>query len=356
MMVIPPLNRQFEQQIQHKIDLKTKPLGALGQLEELAKQLVLILSQSLTEQQLETAEFKLIAPQLVVFAGDHGIAQQGISIAPSEVTGQMVANFATGGAAINVFCRQLGWQLSVVDCGILTPPASELKVISQRLGSTTRCFVKEEALSQTQLEQGLQYGKQLIAKLAQQGSNVFAFGEMGIGNTSAAAAILSALTGLPAKETVGSGTGVSEDIRSKKQRLIELALVHHQGRFHNAYDILRCFGGFEICQMVGAILEAAKLQRMIVIDGFIASAAAMLAINICDACKDYMIFAHCSGEQGHQKMLSELNVTPLLNLGLRLGEGTGAALCLPLMQSALAFYNEMASFEQAQVTHVVPCE
>ncbi|BBN80708.1 nicotinate-nucleotide--dimethylbenzimidazole phosphoribosyltransferase [Pseudoalteromonas sp. A25] len=355
-MTISPLNRQFEQQIQQNIDLKTKPIGALGQLEALAKQVVLILSQKMSGSQLADAEFKVIAPQLIIFAADHGIAQHGVSIAPSDVTGQMVANFATGGAAINVLCRQFGWQLSVVDCGILTAPSKELGVISQRLGRTTRCFAQDEALTQTQLEQGLEYGKQLIAKQVKQGGNVFAFGEMGIGNTSAASAIFSALTGLSAKETVGRGTGIPEDILIKKQHLLEQALTYHQGNLDSAYDILRCVGGFEICQMVGAILEAAKLQRVIVIDGFIATAAAMLAVNMCDACKDYMVFAHCSGEQGHQKMLDALAVTPLLNLGLRLGEGTGAALCLPLIQSALALYNEMASFEQAQVTQVVTCE
>ncbi|MCF6436092.1 nicotinate-nucleotide--dimethylbenzimidazole phosphoribosyltransferase [Pseudoalteromonas sp. MMG022] len=347
------LDLEFAAQIQQRIDLKTKPLGALGDLEVLAKQLVLIFSQGLSLAQFECARFTITQPQLVVFAGDHGIAAHGVSIAPSEVTGQMVANFANGGAAINVFCRQFDWQLSVVDCGILTTPEPELGVISQRLGTSTSCFTTSVAMSHQQLEQGLAYGKQLIETKLNHNCNLLAFGEMGIGNTSSAAAIFAALSGLAPEQTVGRGTGVDDDVQAKKLRLITQALQFHGEHLSTARDVLRCLGGFEICQMVGAMLAGARLQKAILVDGFIATAAAMLAIEMEPNCLDYMIFAHNSGEQGHAKMLAHLQVKPLLNLELRLGEGTGAALCLPILQSALAFYNDMASFSQAQVNDVV---
>ncbi|WP_105167572.1 nicotinate-nucleotide--dimethylbenzimidazole phosphoribosyltransferase [Pseudoalteromonas sp. T1lg23B] len=347
------LELKFAEQIQHRIDFKTKPLGALGDLEVLAKQLVLIFSQGLNSEQFAAAHFAINHPQLVVFAGDHGIAAEGVSIAPSEVTGQMVANFARGGAAINVFCRQFDWQLSVVDCGILTAPAPTLGVISQRLGRTTACFTTAPAMSVEQLERGLAYGKQLVESKLPYNSNLLAFGEMGIGNTSSAAAIFSALSGLAPEQTVGRGTGVDDDVQAKKLRLIEQALLFHREQLNTARDILRCLGGFEICQMVGAMLAAAHQQKAIVVDGFIATACAMLAIEMEPNSRDYMIFAHNSGEQGHAKMLAHLQAKPLLNLGLRLGEGTGAALCLPILHSALAFYNDMASFSQAQVSDVV---
>lgn len=353
MFSVKKLDKQASTFIEQKINLKTKPLGALGQLESLAKQLVLILSQGLTEEELVTFRPTIQNPQLTIFAGDHGIAAQGVSIAPSEVTGQMVANFAAGGAAINIFSQQTGWQLSVVDCGILVKPDDSLGVISHRLGESTHSFEQQEAMSQAQLAQGLEYGKKLITQQHEQGCNVFAFGEMGIGNTSSAAAIFSALAALPPSKTVGRGTGVEEDIVHKKQTLISQALLKHQDKLAEPLAVLRCLGGFEICQMVGAMLAVAGLQKVIVVDGFIATAAAMLAINIEPNCKDYMVFAHCSSEQGHQKMLEYLEVIPLLQLGLRLGEGTGAALSLPILQSALAFYNDMSSFADANVTQVV---
>ncbi|WP_125557993.1 nicotinate-nucleotide--dimethylbenzimidazole phosphoribosyltransferase [Pseudoalteromonas rubra] len=351
--MIPPLNRQHDAYIQHTIDMKTKPQGALGKLETLAHQLVSILSQGMSRAQLEAEKPAIVQPQMMIFAGDHGIAAEGVSIAPSEVTGQMVANFATGGAAINVLCTQLGWQLSVIDCGILIPPAPELGVVSQRLGHITRPLHIEPALSKAQLEQGLMYGQEAVQAALDSGSNVFALGEMGIGNTTAAAAIFSALSGLTGAETVGRGTGVSAEVVEKKQQLIDQALLLHGDALDDPREVLRRLGGFEICQMVGAMLEIARAQKVILVDGFIATAAAMLACRIEPASQDYMVFAHCSGEQGHRRMLNELNAEPLLDLNMRLGEGSGAAMALPLCQSALAFYYQMASFESAAVTQVV---
>jgi len=345
---IQEVSKKFDEQIQAKIDGKTKPLGALGQLETMAKSLARV--QAMVTN--KVTSLTINNPSLIIFAGDHGVAAEGVSIAPSEVTGQMVANFATGGAAINVFCRQLGWQLSIVDAGILTEPAAQLKVINQRLGYITQPLHKVPAMTLATVEQGFAMAKDLIKQTKENGCNLVAFGEMGIGNTTSASAIMAAIMKISAEETVGKGTGISDDVVLKKQKVVEQALELHHDKLTDPLQILACLGGFEIVQITGAMLAAAEEKMHILVDGFICTAAAMLAIQFNPAVKDYMIFAHCSGEQGHHKMLQWLSVEPLLNLGLRLGEGTGGALALPLIQAAAAFYNEMASFEQASVINV----
>jgi len=346
---IKTISDQFDQQIQAKIDGKTKPLGSLGQLETTAKNLARV--QAMITGKVDSVVIK--HPSLIIFAGDHGVASEGVSIAPSEVTGQMVANFATGGAAINVFCRQLGWRLSIVDAGILNAPATQLKVINQRLGSITQPLHKAPAMTLATVEQGFSLASDLIKQTKAHGSNLVAFGEMGIGNTTSASAIMAAIMRLSAEETVGKGTGVSDNVVLKKQKVVAQALKLHHDKLAEPMQLLACLGGFEMVQITGAMLAAAEETMHILVDGFICTAAAMVAIQINPAVKDYMIFAHCSGEQGHQKMLQCLDVEPLLNLGLRLGEGTGGALALPLIQAAAAFYNDMASFEEAEVTNVV---
>jgi nicotinate-nucleotide--dimethylbenzimidazole phosphoribosyltransferase len=346
---IKKITNEFDEQIQARIDGKTKPLGALGQLEETAKTIARVqFSQSNNIAQ----PLCINNPCLFIFAGDHGVAAEGVSIAPSEVTSQMVANFATDGAAINVFCKQVGWTLSVVDAGILSPAKSYLGVIDQRLGAITQPFNVSQAMSQEQVELGFEKATTLIKSTHERGCNIIAFGEMGIGNTTSASAIMSAVMNISAKESVGRGTGISDEVVKKKQQVIEQALKLHQDNLNNAKDVLACLGGFEIVQITAAMLAAAEQKMLVVVDGFICTAAAMLAIELNVNVKDYMIFAHCSGEQGHQKMLDYLKVKPLLNLGLRLGEGTGAALALPLIQASAAFYNDMASFAQAAVTDV----
>jgi nicotinate-nucleotide--dimethylbenzimidazole phosphoribosyltransferase len=346
---IKKITHAFDEEIQATIDGKTKPLGALGQLEYIAKKIgrVQLLSSNNNNKSLSVNK-----PNLFIFAGDHGVAAEGVSIAPSEVTSQMVANFAKGGAAINVFCKQLGWQLSVVDAGILSPAQSYSGVIDQRLGHITEPLNASPAMSKEQVELGFEKATTLVKSTHESGCNIIAFGEMGIGNTTSASAIMSAVMNVSAIESVGRGTGISDDVVKRKQQVIEQALTLHQGNLTNAKEILRCLGGFEIVQITAAMLAAAEKQMLVVVDGFICTAAAMLAIELNENVKDYMIFAHCSGEQGHQKMLDYLSVKPLLNLGLRLGEGTGAALALPLIQASAAFYNDMASFSQAQVTDV----
>jgi nicotinate-nucleotide--dimethylbenzimidazole phosphoribosyltransferase len=346
---IKKISHEFDEQIQATIDGKTKPLGALGQLEDTAKIIARVqLSQSNNVKQ----TLNLNKPRLFIFAGDHGVAAEGVSIASSEVTSQMVANFATGGAAINVFCKQVGWQLSVIDTGILSPAESYLGVVDQRLGSITEPLNVLPAMSLEQVELGFEKSTSLIKSTHENGCNIIAFGEMGIGNTTSASAIMSAVMNISAQESVGRGTGVNDEIIKRKQQVIEQALALHQGNLNNAKEVLACLGGFEIVQITAAMLAAAEQHMLVVVDGFICTAAAMLAIELNENVKDYMIFAHCSGEQGHHKMLSYLNVKPLLDLGLRLGEGTGAALALPLIQASAAFYNDMASFAQAEVTDV----
>lgn len=353
MFNIQAVNYEHSNKIQAIIDGKTKPLGALGDLELLAKQIanIQLTAAAFDPSKSMACKLKINVPHLTVFAGDHGVASEGVSIAPSEVTSQMMANFSRGGAAINVFSQQLGWQLSIVDAGILQP-ISSTAVIEQRLGNITQAINQQEAMTQTQVDQGFVIAKKHIAALQKTGSNVVAFGEMGIGNTTIASAIMAAIMAIPASEAVGRGTGVSDEIVLKKQQVVEQALALHQDKLTNAEAILRCLGGFEVVQITAAMLAAAENKMLIVVDGFICTAAAMLAIKYNAKVKDYMVFAHCSGEQGHEKMLQWLQVKPLLNLGLRLGEGTGAALALPLIQAAVAFYNDMASFADAEVTDV----
>lgn len=358
MFDITPLSAQFDHHIKAKIANKTKPLGALGQLEQLAFQLCKIQLQSaidkgLGENAWQAFRAQIKQPELIVFAGDHGIAREGVSIAPSEVTSQMVANFVQGGAAINVFTKQLGWQLSVVDAGILMPEVYQHSVIEQRLGSITQPIHTAQAMSIDEVLTGFQLAKALVLTKVANGTNVIAFGEMGIGNTTIASAIMAAVMNVEAAETVGKGTGVDHEVVIKKQQLITQALRLHRNKLSDGISLLACLGGYEIVQITGAMLAAAEQKIAIVVDGFITTAAAMVAIKLYPQVKDYMIFAHCSGEQGHQKMLQYLQVTPLLNLALRLGEGTGAALVLPLLQAAVGFVNDMATFEQAQVDNVV---
>ena len=345
---ISPVSNAQDQMIQQKIDLKTKPLGALGLLESLALQIARVQGATLPQDTLKIAH-----PTLLVFAGDHGIAAQGVSIAPSEVTRQMVQNFAHGGAAINVFCRQVGFKLEVIDCGILTPVEDVEGIINQRLGAGTEAIHLAPAMALNTVDKGFVMARDLIERHHQAGCNLIAFGEMGIGNTSAAAAIMAAMMQLNVADCVGRGTGINAETLARKLALIEQALQLHQHALTGPKAVLACLGGFEIVQMTGAILAAAERKMLVVIDGFIATAAALVAVNIAPNVRDYLIFAHQSDEQGHLRMLDFLQAKPLLALGLRLGEGTGAALALPLIQAAVNFYNQMASFSDAGIEAVV---
>jgi len=344
------LNTEYKAAIQSKIDQKTKPVGSLGQLEHVASQLALIQSQ---QQNNLVDKITITHPTIIVFAGDHGISEQGVSIAPGAVTRQMVLNFLAGGAAINCFCRANKIEFKVVDTGIIEAidePTDGLhhNVIQQRLGAGTKNFAEQAAMTESQVEQGLSYGEQTIEPLIKNGCTVLLLGEMGIGNTSSAAAILSALTKEPVELCVGIGTGINQEQLTLKKQLITQALARFDSS--DPQTILQEVGGFEIVQMTGTIIAAAQAGIAILIDGFIVSTAALLAVRMAPNVRDYLIFAHQSEESGHQLLLKALDAKPLLNLGLRLGEGTGAALALPLLHAAAHFYNDMASFESAGVT------
>ncbi|BFL82568.1 nicotinate-nucleotide--dimethylbenzimidazole phosphoribosyltransferase [Shewanella baltica] len=351
---ISPVSKAQDPLIQQQIDLKTKPPGALGQLESLALQIARVqATDSQQTDQPQNTVLKIVHPTMLVFAGDHGIAAEGVSIAPSEVTRQMVQNFAHGGAAINVFCRQVGFRLEVIDCGILTPVEGVEGIIDQRLGAGTGAIHLEPAMALETVDKGFAMARDLIERHHQAGCNLVAFGEMGIGNTSAAAAIMAAIMQLDVIDCVGRGTGINSETLERKLMLIELALLLHQSALSGPKSVLACLGGFEIVQMTGAMLAAAERKMLVVVDGFIATAAALVAVQIAPNVRDYLIFAHQSDEQGHQRMLEFLQAKPLLSLGLRLGEGTGAALALPLIQASVNFYNQMASFSDAGIEAVV---
>jgi len=337
---ISSLDRQHDKSIRMRIDQKTKPLGSLGQLETLATQLASILGPNAITIQ---------APRILVFAADHGIAEEGVSIAPSSVTAQMVLNFLHGGAAINCFCRSSAIELSVIDAGIMTA-IDHPDLIQQAIARGTQNFSQHSAMTRSQAEQALLAGQEIAQTFLRQGCNTLGFGEMGIGNTSSAAAMMAALLKIPADECVGRGTGITDEALQRKLNVVARALHLHAQQLHCPIDILANLGGFEIGQIAGAMLATAEAKSVILVDGFITTAAALLAQRIAPNVSDYMVFCHESNEQGHQRMLKSLGGTPLLNLGMRLGEGTGAALAIPLLRAAASFYNDMASFESAGVS------
>lgn len=347
---IPTLDDAVLTTIEHTIANKTKPLGSLGQLESLARQLAQI--QSFDNQQSNT--IKLNKPTMLVFAADHGIAQNGISIAPPEVTGQMVMNFLAGGAAINCFCRTFDMRMQVIDAGMLKPAAIDhAMLLDKRLGAGTQDFSQTAAMNRAQAQQALLNGAQVAQQHIESGCNVLAFGEMGIGNTSSASALLSLICELSPELTTGKGTGINQQQLDKKIHLLQQAisrvLTQHGEDAKQADIALTEVGGFEIGQIVGAILATAAAGKILLIDGFIVTVAALIATKIAPRSRAYMVFAHTSAEQAHELVLTELAATPLLSLGMRLGEGTGAALALPLLHAAASFYNDMATFESAQV-------
>lgn len=338
---IKPLDKNNLATIANIINQKTKPLGALGQLENTATQIALIQKTNIIS----------ISPVMIVFAADHGIADEGVSIAGSIVTQQMVMNFLQGGAAINCFCRSQDLPLFVVDAGIkhVIEPQPE-KLINQRIAAGTKNFSQEAAMSIADAERALGMGASLAKDFISQGFNVIALGEMGIGNSSSAAALLAYITKAPITDCTGRGTGISDEQLEKKINIITKALNRIDNTSLSPVELLSELGGFEIGQMCGAMLATAQAEKIILVDGFIASAAALLATKFNPNVRDYMIFAHQSHEKGHQVLLQTLEAKPLLDLGLRLGEGTGAALAIPLLRAAASFYNDMATFSSTGIT------
>jgi nicotinate-nucleotide--dimethylbenzimidazole phosphoribosyltransferase len=340
----------LQQTLQGRIDNKTKPIGALGRLEELALQIGLIQG---------TAQPRLDHPHIVVFAGDHGIAATGlVNPYPQAVTAQMVLNFIHGGAAINVLCRQHGIGLKVVDAGVNFDFSGILQgedssLIHEKIGHGTRNYLEGDAMSREEVMRAMAAGGKIVKHLQQTGCNCIGLGEMGIGNTSSASLIMSFITGIPVEECCGRGTGVHD-----QQLEIKMTTLRSAHRLHlpaiaaspDAATILQHVGGFEIAMMTGAYLQAGAEKMVILIDGFITTAALLLATLLDPKIKDHCVFSHTSGERGHQRMLEFLDARPLLNLDMRLGEGTGAAMAYPILQSSMAFLREMASFESAGVS------
>ncbi|MCE7040852.1 nicotinate-nucleotide--dimethylbenzimidazole phosphoribosyltransferase [Dyadobacter sp. CY312] len=335
------MNTPLYQQIQDKINNKTKPLGALGLLEKLAFQVASI-QNTLTPE--------LVKPNIIVFAGSHGIASDGVSAYPSEVTPQMVLNFINGGAAINVFTRQNQIELLLVDAGVDYAFEPNEKLIDAKVNHGTKSFLRESAMTELEYKTCMEKGASLVREVKTGGCNVIGFGEMGIGNTSSASVIMSKLLNLPIEVCVGKGTGLDDNQLIKKIEILQKALQNHNNVNDNPEVVMQTFGGFEMGMMCGAMLEAARQEMIILVDGFIASVVYLCALKIDKTVKDFAIFCHQSGEKGHKLLLKYLEAEPLLQLEMRLGEGTGCAVAYPLLQSAVAFMNEMASFESAGVS------
>jgi nicotinate-nucleotide--dimethylbenzimidazole phosphoribosyltransferase len=316
---------------------KTKPLGSLGMLETLARTIGLVQ---------QTVDVAIRQPAILVCAGDHGVVAEGISAFPQSVTWQMVENFLGDGAAINVFARQNGCLLKIVDAGVNHDFGDRAGLEHRKVGYGTANFATQPAMTPEQCSAAIEHGAALVDALD---GNVVGFGEMGIGNTTAAAAIMHKITGVPVAECVGAGTGLSGAGVLHKQRVIEAAVKLHADAT-DPLAVLATFGGFEIAMIAGAMLRAAERRMVLLIDGFIVTSALLVAARVHPAILDYCVFSHCSDEHGHRRMLAHLDARPLLQLDLRLGEGTGCALALPLLHAAVNFMREMATFASAQVS------
>jgi nicotinate-nucleotide--dimethylbenzimidazole phosphoribosyltransferase len=330
----------LKEQLQHKIDNKTKPTGALGQLEEIALQIGLI-------QNTLSPEIK--KPVILVFAADHGLADEKISPYPKEVTFQMAMNFVAGGAAISVFCRNNHINLKVIDAGVDYDFPENCGIIPAKIAKGSRNMLREPAMTMEECHLALKKGSEFVLKEASEGANTIGFGEMGIGNTSASSLLMHCFTGLSIEDCTGRGAGLEgKDLDHKLNLLKKISSQYHP---QTAIEKLATFGGLEIAMMVGAILEAHAQGMVILVDGFIATAAVLTACNIKPEVRDHCIFCHTSQEKGHQLLLKHLNANTVLSLGMRLGEGTGAAVALPVIKSAVDFINQMSSFESAGVSN-----
>jgi nicotinate-nucleotide--dimethylbenzimidazole phosphoribosyltransferase len=332
-------NSSLRATLENKINQKTKPLGALGRLETLALQIGLILN---------TLTPEIHKPTILIFAADHGISQSGVSAYPSSVTAQMVQNFLNGGAAINVFARQHNLALKIIDVGVNAEFETHENLLSLKIGFGTQNFLHSPAMSLSDCEKALENGASVVQELHEKGCNCVGFGEMGIGNTASAAILMHCFTKIPLNDCVGRGTGLNDEQLDNKKALLKQAVENYPD-LKSSLEILATFGGFEIATMVGAYLKAAELKMLILVDGFVCGAALLTALQFNSNVLDFCVFSHVGSENGHRALLNFFNVKPLLNLEMRLGEGSGIALAYPLTQSAILFLNEMATFEEAGV-------
>ena len=323
-----------------KINNLTKPKGSLGTLESLALQIGLI-QQTLTPT--------LQHPQNIIFAADHGIVEEGVSLSPKEITWQQISNFLHGGAGVNFLCRQHGFTLKIVDAGVDYDLPYEKVIINMKVRKGTRSYLHEAAMTEEEMELCLERGAEVVRRCHEEGSNILSFGEMGIGNTSSSSMWMTCFTDIPLKECVGAGSGLDNAGIRHKYEILKQALDNYRGD-GSPRDIIRHFGGLEMVMAVGAMLQAADLKMIILVDGFIMTNCILAAGKLHPEVLDYAIFGHCGDESGHKLLLEKLNANPLLHLGLRLGEGTGAICAYPIVVSAVRMINEMDNFAHAAIT------
>jgi nicotinate-nucleotide--dimethylbenzimidazole phosphoribosyltransferase len=338
---IEPLNREAAEQTRQHVDQLTKPLGSLGRLEDLAVELAAMTGET----------FPVVTPPgVIVFAADHGVAVEGVSAYPQEVTAQMLINLVRGGAGINVFARQISALQQVVDVGVAVE-VDEPGVCKKRIRAGSGNILKEAAMSMEEAQRSIQIGIESAEAIISEGAKVLIVGEVGIGNTTASSALLAALTGADPDEIVGRGTGLTDDGWQRKKAAVREALALHRPDASQPLDVLSKVGGMEIGAMAGAILGAASRRVPVLLDGFIATVAALLAVRISPAAADYLIAGHRSQEPGHAYVLQVLGKEPLIDLNLRLGEGSGAALAFPIVEAAARMVSEMATFASAGVSN-----
>ena len=340
---IEVVDDKLREAIQAKIDNLNKPKGALGRLEEIAMQVCLI-QQTLTPS--------LAHPCHLLFGGDHGIEREGVSVSPREVTWQQMKNFTQGGGGVNMFCRQHGFKLRIVDVGVDYDLSAVEGIIDRKIARGTKNFLYEPAMSEAEFDQAIQVGSELVDECIAEGCQVLCVGEMGIANTSPSSIWMSLFGNIPLADCIGAGAGLNKPGIQHKYEVLSKALDNYRSQEPQPTPItpLRYFGGFEMIAAIGAMLRAAEQHLIILIDGFIMTACAAAAIELYPAAKDYMIFTHCGDESGHKRMLDMIGAKPLLHLGLRLGEGTGALCTYPLIDSAVRMINEMNNFDNARIT------
>ncbi len=336
-----PLNRAMEHAARERQAQLTKPPGALGRLETIAVRLAAL--QGVERPSVERAA-------IVIFAADHGIAEEGVSAFPQAVTGEMVKNFARGGAAISVLAKTLGAHLEVVNLGTVNDPGDLPGVVRTVIAASTANFAREQAMDEMQLAQALQAGRDSVYRAQRAGAQLYVGGEMGIANTTSAAALACALLDATPRELAGPGTGLDQAGVARKAAVLERALAAHRAHLDNPIECLRRVGGFEIAALAGAYLSCAQLGLPALVDGFIATAAALVAVRVQPSCADWLFYGHGSAEPGHARVLAALEAQPLLALGMRLGEASGAATALPLLRLACALHNGMATFAEAAVS------
>ena len=337
-------NGKFAEAAQHRLDSLTKPQGSLGRLEEFAKQLVAIM---------ETPMPELDRKVVFTFAGDHGVADEGVSAFPKEVTPQMVLNFINGGAGINVLARHAGAEVVVVDIGVDHDfgGLQNERFFSRKVVSGTKNMRRGPAMTNAEARKCIETGIEIANVYAEKGYKIFGTGDMGIANTTPSSAITNVLTGVSVEDITGRGTGINDDAWTNKVQVIKDAIAINRPDASNPVDVLAKIGGTEIGGIAGLVLGAAANKIPVVIDGFISTAGALIAYDINAKTKDYMFASHMSQEIGHRAMLDKIGLRPILDLDLRLGEGTGAALAMLLIEAGLKIYKEMATFEEAAVSN-----